>query len=164
MYRRVSVSAYAKCPQFLSKVTLQEANANYCPPYIRHSPGDLVIISLTFTFHFTYVSSIQMFLETHHVTISPCCNLLPSISLHWLKSDKQMRAPIFKQQESSSIITAKVNRVPIILAKICLFMIPIHSLNQDFQRALNAVFSDFQGCNSALYWCSTLSGDDASHG
>lgn len=144
MHRRVSASAYAKCLQLLSKVILQEANANYCLLDIRHGPGDLVIKSLTFAFHFTYVFSIQMFLEIDNLSTSPCCNLLPSASLQWLNSDKQMRVPAPKQQEGSSIITAKVNNgVPI---KPCknLFIIPMQSLNQDFQRALNTIFSAFK--------------------
>lgn len=142
MHRRVSASAYAKCLQFLSKVTLQEANANYCLLDIRHGPGDLVIKSLTFAFHFTYVFSIQMLLEIDNLSTSPCCNLLPSASLQWL--NKQMRVSVPEQQESSSIITAKVNNgVPI---KPCknMFIIPMQSLNQGFQRALNTIFSAFK--------------------
>lgn len=144
MHRRVSASSYAKCLQFLSKVTLQEANANYCLLDIRHGPGDLVIKSLTFAFHFTYVFSIQMLLEIDSLRTSPCCNLLPSASLQWLNSDKQMSVPVLKQRESSSIITAKVNNsVPI---KPCknLFIIPMQSLNQDFHRALNTIFCAFK--------------------
>lgn len=144
MHRRVAPSAYAKCLQFLSKVTLQETNANYCLLDIRHGPGDLVIKSLTFTFHFTYVFSIQMLPVIDNLNTSPCCNLLLSASLQWLNSDKQMRAPVLKQQERSSIITAKFNNsVPI---KPCknLFIIPMQSLNQDFQRALNTIFSAFK--------------------
>lgn len=144
MLRRVSACAYAKCLQFLSKVTLQETNANYCLPDIRHGPGDLVIKSLTFAFHFTYVFSIQMLLEIDNLSTSPCCNLLPSASLQWLNSDKQMRVPVLMQQERSSIIIAKVNNgIPV---KPCknLFIIPMQSLNQDFQRALNTIFSAFK--------------------
>lgn len=53
MHKIDSAFAHAKRPLFLIEVILQEANANYCLPYIRHSPRDLVIKSLTFTFHFT---------------------------------------------------------------------------------------------------------------
>lgn len=87
--------------------------------------------------------------EIDNLSISPYCNLLPSASLQWLNSGKQMRVPVLKQQESSSIITAKVNNsVPI---KPCknLFSIPMQSLNQDFQRALNTIFSAFKAI--ALY-------------
>lgn len=164
MHRRVSASAYAKCLQFLSKVTLQEANANYCLLDIRHGPQDLVIKSLTFAFHFTYVFSIQMLLEIDNLSTSLSCNLLPSASLQWLNSDKQMRVPVPKQQESSSIIIAKVsNGVPI---KPCknLFIIPMQSLKQDFQRALNTIFSAFKAIALCPNWCSSLSEDDANHG
>lgn len=164
MHRRVSASAYAKWLQFLSKVTLQEANANCCLLDIRHGPGDLVIKSLTFAFHFTYVFSIQMLLEIDNLSTSPCCNLLQSASLWWLNSDKQMRVPVLKQQESSSIITAKVNNgVPI---KPCknLFIIPMQSLNQDFSKSPKYHFLCLQGYSSAPYWCSSLSEDDANHG
>lgn len=165
MYRRVPASAYAKCLQFLSKVTVQEANANYCLPDIRHGPEDLVIKPLTFAFHFTYVFSIQMLLEIDNLSISSCCNLLPSASLQWLNSDKQMRVPALKQQESSSIITAKVNTgVPI---KPCKNLFVYHSYalpKPRFSKSPKYHFLCLQGYSSAPYWCSSLSGDDANHG
>lgn len=72
MHRRDSVLAYAKCLLFLIKVTLQEANANCCLPYIRHGLKDLVIKSLIFNFHSSYVSSTQILLEITMMGKSPC--------------------------------------------------------------------------------------------
>lgn len=63
MHRRDSALAYAKCLLFLIKVTLQEANANCCLPYIRHGLKDLVIKSLIFNFRSSFVSSTQILLE-----------------------------------------------------------------------------------------------------
>jgi len=158
MHRRDSVLAYAKCLLFLIKVTLQEANANCCLPYIRHGLKDFVIKSLIFNFHSSYVSSTQILLEITMMGKSPCWNLLPSNSLHWFNSNKQPKAPIFKQQEKGLMIIAKVNkRIPIILAKICLLMTLIQESYMLFSLSSKAIALY---PNDAL----VLSGDYASHG